>query len=69
VIDFAGERLDSLPADKPLTAVVTAEPEQSLLSNSFTRTGDRRVEARLSDRLRGSQSVGKGPPCHPAACR
>ena len=41
VIDFAGERLDSLPADKPLTAVVTVEPraklvEQQLYKNSAT---------------------------------
>jgi glucans biosynthesis protein len=41
IIDFAGERLDSLPADKPLTAVVTVEPrakliEQQLYKNSVT---------------------------------
>ncbi len=41
VIDFAGERLDSLPADKPLTAVVNVEPrgkliEQQLYKNSAT---------------------------------
>ena len=39
VIDFAGERLDSLPADKPLTAVINVEPrakliEQQLYKNS-----------------------------------
>jgi periplasmic glucans biosynthesis protein len=41
IIDFAGERLESLPADKPLTAVVTVEPrgrliEQQLYKNSVT---------------------------------
>jgi glucans biosynthesis protein len=41
VVDFAGERLDSLPADKPLTAVVSVEPrakliEQQLYKNSVT---------------------------------
>ena len=41
IIDFAGERLESLPADKPLTAVVTVEPrgkliEQQLYKNSAT---------------------------------
>ncbi len=41
VIDFAGERLESLPADKPLTAVISAEPkakliEQQLYKNSVT---------------------------------
>jgi glucans biosynthesis protein len=41
VIDFAGERLESLPADKPLTAVISVEPrgkliEQQLYKNSAT---------------------------------
>jgi glucans biosynthesis protein len=41
VIDFSGERLESLPADKPLTAVVTVDPraklaEQQLYKNSVT---------------------------------
>lgn len=41
VIDFAGERLESLPADKPLTAVITVENrakliEQQLYKNSVT---------------------------------
>jgi len=41
IIDFAGERLESLPADKPLTAVVTVDPratlvEQQLHKNSVT---------------------------------
>jgi glucans biosynthesis protein len=41
IIDFAGERLDSFPADKPLTAVLTVEPrakliEQQLYKNSAT---------------------------------
>jgi glucans biosynthesis protein len=41
VIDFAGERIDSLPADKPLTAVISVEPrakliEQQLSKNSAT---------------------------------
>jgi glucans biosynthesis protein len=41
IIDFAGERLDSLPPDKPLTAVVTVDPrakliEQQLHKNSVT---------------------------------
>ncbi len=41
VIDFAGERLESLPADKALTAVISAEPrakliEQQLYKNSVT---------------------------------
>ena len=41
VIDFAGERLDALPADKPLTAVISVEPrgkliEQQLYKNSVS---------------------------------
>ena len=41
IIDFAGERLESLPPDKPLTAVVTVDPraklvEQQLHKNSAT---------------------------------
>jgi glucans biosynthesis protein len=41
VIDFAGERLESLPADKPITAVISVEPrgkllEQQLYKNSVT---------------------------------
>jgi periplasmic glucans biosynthesis protein len=41
IIDFAGERIESLPADKPLTAVVTVDPrakllEQQLYKNSVT---------------------------------
>jgi len=41
ILDFAGERLESLPADKPLTAVVTVDPrarlvEQQLYKNSVT---------------------------------
>jgi periplasmic glucans biosynthesis protein len=41
MIDFAGERLESLPADKPLTAVINVEPrarliEQQLYKNSVT---------------------------------
>jgi len=41
VIDFVGERLESLPPDKPLTAVVTVDPrakllEQQLYKNSVT---------------------------------
>jgi glucans biosynthesis protein len=41
LIDFAGERLENLPADKALTAVVTIDPrakllEQQLYKNSVT---------------------------------
>jgi glucans biosynthesis protein len=41
IIDFAGDRIESLPADKPLTAVVTVDPrskllEQQLYKNSVT---------------------------------
>jgi len=41
MIDFSGERMESLPADKPLTAVISVEPrgkliEQQLYKNSVT---------------------------------
>lgn len=41
LIDFAGEKIESFPADKPLTAVVTVDPrlrlvEQQLYKNSVT---------------------------------
>ena len=39
VIDFAGERLDSLPADKPLTAVVTVEPRAKLIEQQLYKNG------------------------------
>jgi glucans biosynthesis protein len=42
ILDFAGGKLEALPADKPLTAVVSADPraklvEQQLYKNSVTK--------------------------------
>jgi glucans biosynthesis protein len=42
ILDFAGGKLDALPADKPLTAVITVDPkaklvEQQLYKNSVTK--------------------------------
>lgn len=35
LIDFAGDRLESFPAEKPLTAVVTVDPRASLLEQQL----------------------------------
>jgi glucans biosynthesis protein len=42
ILDFAGGKLEALPADKPLTAVITVDPkaklvEQQLYKNSVTK--------------------------------
>ena len=53
IIDFAGERLESLPADTPLTGVITVDPKAKLVEQQLYKNRvDQRLAPCLSDRYR-----------------